>query len=154
MVGILLMDQLELILPKRGDSRTSEGSDERIVTSFLTEMDGLFSDSSKACVFIVGVTSFLENIDPAILRPGRIDIHVGIKNPDSSSRMEILKNIIKPMPNCLSDEEIENLVVITDGFNSSSLVDICREAAMVCIRKNIETLTINQFKCYISDRSI
>lgn len=53
---ILLMDQFDRIMPRRGSSKTSEGSDERIVTSFLTEMDGIFSDSRKAGVFIIGGT--------------------------------------------------------------------------------------------------
>jgi transitional endoplasmic reticulum ATPase len=139
-----LIDQLELVLPKRGTSATSEGGDERIVTSFLTEMDGVFSTGGSS-VFIVGVTSKKELVDLAILRPGRIDIHVEIPMPDFESRVQILGSVIRRMPNAVTVEEVDLIARRTNGVNSVSLVDMCREAAMVCIRTGAELLTINQF---------
>jgi transitional endoplasmic reticulum ATPase len=100
---ILLLDQFESIMAKRGTSSSSEGSGDRIVTSFLTEMDGIFTKGhSGSSIFIVAITSNILSIDEAVLRPGRLDIHVRVPFPDSNSRLEILNGILSGMPHALS----------------------------------------------------
>lgn len=100
---------------------------------------------SKESVFIIGITSQIDSIEPAILRPGRIDVHIRINMPNYKSREQIFANVLKCMPNSLSDEKIKELAIRTDGYSSSSLVDICREAAMVCIRKGLNQIDQDHF---------
>lgn len=139
------------MLPKRGNNSTSEGSGDRIVTSFLTEMDGIFSNSHQQGVFIIAVSSHKDSIDPAILRPGRLDIHVQLTLPDLLARRQILEGALKEMPNDLADSDFENLARQTDGKSSGDLINMCREAAMGCIRNDVPILSVKYLASLVSN---
>ncbi|KAI8892694.1 P-loop containing nucleoside triphosphate hydrolase protein [Globomyces pollinis-pini] len=152
---ILLMDQFDMMVSKRdGTSQTSQGSSNRIVTSFLTEMDGIFTDSSKLGVFIVAITNRIEQVDPAIIRPGRLDIHLHIPLPNTKSRKQILVETLKHMPNMLEESMIDEIVYKTEGYCSGDLINICREAAMISIRQNLECIQANQIEIVLDSLKI
>ena len=71
------------------------GAADRVINQILTEMDGM---SSKKNVFIIGATNRPDIIDPAILRPGRLDQLIYIPLPDEKSRMNILKANLRKSP--------------------------------------------------------
>ncbi|KAF9429780.1 hypothetical protein BGZ94_009548, partial [Podila epigama] len=83
---ILFIDQIDVLAPARGSTHTSENSGDRIVTSLLTEMDGFFTSGSgktaEVEVLVLAATNRPEVIDPAILRPGRLDQIAYIPVPD------------------------------------------------------------------------
>ncbi|KAJ3306102.1 hypothetical protein HDV03_000336 [Kappamyces sp. JEL0829] len=139
---IMLIDQLEALVSRRGADTSSEGSGDRITTSFLTEMDGIFSKGSLSRVFIVAVTNDIRSIDPAVLRAGRLDIHVKVPKPDQDSRTEILTRTLAKMPHDLTSEQLSLLALRTDGASSGDLVNLCREAAMAAIRSNQTKVTL------------
>jgi SpoVK/Ycf46/Vps4 family AAA+-type ATPase len=142
---VLLMDQIEMLLSRRGTNSSSQGSSDRIVTTFLTEMDGIFTSAKQTNVFIIATSSNLDEIDPAITRPGRIDIHVHIPLPEFHQRIEILNKMLENMPNSLTEADINNLALQTAGSTSGDIVNMCREAAMNCIRTGSDTITIQNF---------
>lgn len=133
-----------MILSKRGVKTTSHGSGDRIITSFLTEMDGILSKDSLN-IFIIAVTSHIEDVDPAVIRPGRLDIHIKIPMPDLAARRSILRQTIAKMPSDLDETEINEIANTLKQYSSGDLVNICREAAMNAIRSGRSTISATDF---------
>lgn len=93
---VLFFDELDSIAKARGGSAgDGGGAADRVINQILTEMDGM---SSKKNVFIIGATNRPDIIDPAILRPGRLDQLIYIPLPDEKSRMAILKANLRKSP--------------------------------------------------------
>lgn len=138
-----------MIVPRRnhGPSSTSQGSGERIVTSFLVEMDGILQkNNSKDCVFLIAVASDRTSIDPAILRPGRIDIHLELELPGQEARVSFLENSLSKLPqqDILEDREfLLDLGAKTKGFSNADLVMIIQKASMAAIRASSHHLKQN-----------
>lgn len=93
------------------------GAADRVINQILTEMDGM---SSKKNVFIIGATNRPDIIDPAILRPGRLDQLIYIPLPDEKSRMSILKaNLRKsPISKVIQGFSLSNTVIRSQFFKS------------------------------------
>merc|ERR1719309_1633148 len=92
---------------------------------------------SKKNVFIIGATNRPDIIDPAILRPGRLDQLIYIPLPDEASRMSILKANLRKSP--IADEvDIPYLAKMTRGFSGADLTEICQRACKLAIRESIE----------------
>ncbi len=100
----------------------------------LTEMDGV---SSRKNVFIIGATNRPDQIDPAILRPGRLDQLIYIPLPDEPSRLSILQATLKKSP-IAGDVDLNFLAKHTHGFSGSDLAEICQRAPSWTIRESIE----------------
>ncbi|CEG73834.1 hypothetical protein RMATCC62417_09136 [Rhizopus microsporus] len=144
---ILFIDQIDMLLPKRGTSQSTENTSDRIVTSFLTEMDGLLTktlDNNNAQIdlLVIAATNRIETMDPAVLRPGRFDERIHIPLPDSTQRLQIIKGISSKMPISLNDQEINELVQQTDKWSGAQLDNLFREAAMVSLRENVNNTEI------------
>merc|ERR1712182_43935 len=93
---ILFFDELDSIAVQRGSSvGDSGGSADRVLNQLLTEMDGM---NAKKTVFIIGATNRPDIIDPAVLRPGRLDQLIYIPLPDEGSRTNILKSVTRKSP--------------------------------------------------------
>ncbi|KAG9325936.1 hypothetical protein KVV02_005780 [Mortierella alpina] len=143
---ILFIDQIDILAPSRGSTHTSENSGDRIVTGLLTEMDGFFSGGSgkgaEVDVLVLAATNRPEVIDAAILRPGRLDQIVHIPVPDQKARQEILEGYMSKMPMRISPEEIADMARTTDGYSGADLENLCREAALICLRQDINNTEI------------
>ncbi|MBP7867201.1 MAG: AAA family ATPase [Acidobacteria bacterium] len=85
--AVVVFDELDAVAPTRGMYQGGAGVEHSIVNQLLTELDGFRSDN---LVIFVGTTNFLESIDPALLRPGRVELKVCIDYPDEAARREIL----------------------------------------------------------------
>ncbi|XP_022097918.1 nuclear valosin-containing protein-like isoform X2 [Acanthaster planci] len=131
---VIFFDELDALCPKRSDSAES-GSSARVVNQLLTEMDGL---EARKQVFIVGATNRPDIIDPAVLRPGRLDktLYVGIPSPED--RVAILKTVTKngTRPPLADDVILENIGHDDrcDGFSGADLAALVREASMAALR--------------------
>merc|ERR1712147_487254 len=103
---VLFFDELDSIARARGSSGgDAGGAGDRVINQILTEMDGM---GSKKSVFIIGATNRPDIIDPAVLRPGRLDQLIYIPLPDEGSRMNILKSVLRKSP--LSEQvDLEHL---------------------------------------------
>ncbi|KAJ2848831.1 hypothetical protein IWW36_003049 [Coemansia brasiliensis] len=153
---ILLFDHIDALAPQRGTSLSSENTSDRIVTSLLVEMDGFGShgmtDHLAPSVFVLAVTSRPHIVDPALLRPGRLDIHVGLDLPTAAQRMSILEGLLGKMPAAASisgnGDSLRKLVERTHGCTGADLANVCREAALCALRRDInsEMLTMADFE--------
>ncbi|KAI9496440.1 P-loop containing nucleoside triphosphate hydrolase protein [Zychaea mexicana] len=143
---ILFIDQIDMLLPKRGTSSSSENTSDRIVTSFLTAMDGLLTKSNtnnvQIDVLVVGATNRIEAIDPAVLRPGRFDEHIHVQRPNQKQRLAIIEGLCAKMPTVLTEEERIHLATETDRWTGASLDNLFREAAMVSLRESVQSSQI------------
>ncbi|GJJ73921.1 hypothetical protein EMPS_06279 [Entomortierella parvispora] len=144
---ILFIDQIDVLAPSRGSTHTSENSGDRIVTGLLTEMDGFFSGGSdkkgaEVDVLVLAATNRPEVIDTAILRPGRLDQIVHIPVPDAETRTAILSGYIAKMPVHISSDEVKLLAEQTEGYSGADLENLCREAALICLRQDIKNTEI------------
>uniref|UniRef100_A0A671PBM3 Transitional endoplasmic reticulum ATPase n=1 Tax=Sinocyclocheilus anshuiensis TaxID=1608454 RepID=A0A671PBM3_9TELE len=132
---ILFFDELDSIAKARGGGAgDAGGAADRVINQILTEMDGM---TNKKNVFIIGATNRPDIIDPAILRPGRLDQLIYIPLPDMPSRSAILRANLRKSP-IAKDVDLAYLSRITEGFSGADLTEICQRACKLAIREAIE----------------
>merc|ERR1711964_358430 len=132
---VLFFDELDSIAKARGGSvGDAGGAADRVINQILTEMDGM---GSKKNVFIIGATNRPDIIDPAILRPGRLDQLIYIPLPDDGSRMAILKSNLRKSP-VADNVDLPYLAKMTRGFSGADLTEICQRACKLAIRESID----------------
>jgi len=132
---VLFFDELDSIARSRGSSSgDAGGAGDRVINQILTEMDGM---GAKKNVFIIGATNRPDIIDPAVLRPGRLDQLIYIPLPDMGSRMNILKANLKRSP-IAKDVDLDFMAMKTEGFSGADLTEICQRACKLAIRESIE----------------
>jgi transitional endoplasmic reticulum ATPase len=132
---VLFFDELDSIARARGSSSgDAGGAGDRVINQILTEMDGM---GAKKNVFIIGATNRPDIIDPAIMRPGRLDQLIYIPLPDAPSRVAILKANLKNSP-IAKDVSLEFLAEHTKGYSGADLTEICQRACKLAIRESIE----------------
>jgi transitional endoplasmic reticulum ATPase len=142
---IVFFDEFDSIAPSRGRYTSSTGVGEKVLSQFLTELDGL---ERMKDIVVIAATNRPDILDPALVRPGRIDRVLLVATPDEKTQLEIIKIYTKNMPLAtgLKVEEIHSL--IDKGFSGADIETLCREAAMLALRENIRArvITLDHFK--------
>ncbi|SNT61876.1 transitional endoplasmic reticulum ATPase [Asanoa hainanensis] len=134
---LIFLDEVDALAPMRGQS-TDGGTTDRVVAALLTELDGI---ETLRDVVVIGATNRPDLIDPALLRPGRLERLVFVPPPDAAARAEILKAAAKGVP---LDPEVD-LVTLgreLDGFSAADCSALVREAALVAIRESLEATSV------------
>ncbi len=131
--AILFFDEIDSIVPRRGSSSTDAHVTERVISQFLTEMDGI--EELKG-VMVLGATNRVDLIDPAILRSGRFDLLLEVAKPDERAREAIFKIHSRNKP-LAGDVDLKELAAMTEGKAGAEIAGICRKAAMLAIREYI-----------------
>jgi transitional endoplasmic reticulum ATPase len=132
---VMFFDELDSIAKARGGSSgDAGGAGDRVLNQILTEMDGM---NAKKNVFIIGATNRPDQIDPALLRPGRLDQLIYIPLPDEKSRFSILNAALRKSP-VAPDVDLAFLARNTHGFSGADLTEICQRSAKLAIRESIE----------------
>ncbi len=127
--SIIFMDELDAIAPRR--EQVVGDVEKRVVAQLLALMDGL---NKRQNVIVIAATNIPNALDPALRRPGRFDREIAIPIPDRHGRQEILEIHSRGMP-LAKDVDLEHLAEITHGFVGADLEALCREAAMICLRR-------------------
>jgi transitional endoplasmic reticulum ATPase len=131
---VLFFDELDSIAQQRGSSSgDGGGAGDRVINQMLTEMDGV---GAKKNVFIIGATNRPDIIDPALMRPGRLDQLIYIPMPDYESRLSIFQANLRKCP-VAPDVDMEKLAKHTEGFSGADITEICQRAAKNAIREDI-----------------
>jgi transitional endoplasmic reticulum ATPase len=131
---ILFFDEIDSVVPRRGSSSTDAHVTERVISQFLTEMDGI--EELKGVV-VLAATNRLDMVDPAILRSGRFDILFELPKPDEKTREEIFKIHTKNKP-LAKEINLKEFAKDTEGKVGADIESICRKASMLAIREYIE----------------
>jgi transitional endoplasmic reticulum ATPase len=132
--AIIFLDEIDAIAPKREEVHGEV--EKRVVAQLLALMDGL---KSRGEVIVIGATNIPNSLDPALRRPGRFDREIAISIPDKYGRLEILHIHTRGMP-LADDVDLERLSQITHGFVGADLEALCREAAMIALRRIMPTI--------------
>jgi len=145
--AILFIDQIEMLARPRGLDSSAERTMDRLLSCLLMEMDGIASKishtetkegmSKQPSVMVVATTERKEMIDPALLRPGRLSIHIHLPLPDPSARLEILECKLFGLPFQLTTRQRQQIVEATHGWSGADLENLCREAALLALRQDI-----------------
>ena len=144
---IIFLDEVDSLVPRRGNGNSDSHVTENTVSQILTEIDGL---EELHNVLIIGATNRLDIVDEALLRPGRFDRIIEVGNPDSKGRNHILQIHTKKKP-LGTDVNIKKLVELTDGFSGAEIAAITNRAALVALKRyvtgksqNIKEIKISQ----------
>src|SRR5713101_1659234 len=127
--SIIFIDELDALAPKRSEANGE--LERRIVGQLLALMDGI---ASRGQVLLIGATNQPNSLDPALRRPGRFDREISLHVPDLHGRMEIL-SIHSRDAALAADIDFARLAQLTPGFVGADLEALCREAAMIALRR-------------------
>ena len=130
---VIFIDEVDAIATKRFDAQTGADREvQRVLLELLNQMDG-FDQTSQ--VMVIMATNRADTIDPALLRPGRLDRKIEFPMPDRRQKRLIFSTITSLMS--LSDEvDLEDFVSRADKLSGADIAVICQEAGMQAIRKN------------------
>ncbi len=129
--AIILFDEIDSFASAR--DMMSESFEATLVSQLLSLMDGL-NDLGRVCV--IATTNRPGAIDPALRRPGRFDHEIEIGLPDAEARLHILEIHTREMPTA-PDLDLGHIAQHTGSYSGADLEALCREAALVCMRRTI-----------------
>ena len=138
---IIFIDELDSLVPARGAGGAGEPQvTERVVNTLLAEMDGIEEMQS---VVVIGATNRPTLIDPALLRPGRLDELIYVTVPDKAGREHILKIHTKAMP-LAKDVDLSDLAARTEKFTGADLEDLTRRAGLAALRESLKAKKVTK----------
>jgi transitional endoplasmic reticulum ATPase len=135
--SLVFLDEIDALAPRRGQSFDS-GVTDRVVAALLTELDGI---DPLRDVVVLGATNRPDLIDPALLRPGRLEKLVFVDPPDAEARREILRGAGKSVP-LADDVDLDALAGELDGYSGADCVALLREAALTAMRRSIDAADV------------
>jgi transitional endoplasmic reticulum ATPase len=135
--SLVFLDEIDALAPRRGQSFDS-GVTDRVVAALLTELDGI---DPLRDVVVLGATNRPDLIDPALLRPGRLEKLVFVDPPDAQARREILRGAGKSVP-LADDVDLDALAGELDGYSGADCVALLREAALTAMRRSIDAADV------------
>ncbi|QKV77811.1 AAA family ATPase [Amycolatopsis sp. Hca4] len=131
--ALIFLDEIDALAPRRGQSSDS-GVADRVVAALLTELDGV---EPMREVVVLGATNRPELVDPALLRPGRLERRVYVPPPDAEARAAILAASSKNTP-LADDVDLEAVASTLDGYSAADCAALIREAALTAMRESLE----------------
>jgi transitional endoplasmic reticulum ATPase len=130
---IVFFDEIDSLVPARGASSSDSHVAERVLSQFLTELDGI--EELKGVV-VLGATNRPDMLDPAVLRPGRFDHAVEIPLPDEEDRREIFAVHLRNKP-LAAGIDPGNLAAESEGFTGADIASVCNKAALSAVRRAV-----------------
>jgi transitional endoplasmic reticulum ATPase len=131
--ALIFLDEVDALAPRRGQSSDS-GVADRVVAALLTELDGA---QPLRDVVVVGATNRPELIDPALLRPGRLERLIYVPPPDGAARADILRAAAAHTP-LAPDVDLDALGAELEGYSAADCAAVLREAALTAMRESLE----------------
>ncbi|KAK7206589.1 ribosome biogenesis ATPase RIX7 [Myxozyma melibiosi] len=129
---VIFFDEIDALVPVRDDSRESTS---RMVNTLLTELDGV---NDRKGIYVIAATNRPDMIDPAMLRPGRLDKPLFVELPNARERAEIFKTVAKKTP---IDDNVDFDALAQDercrNFSGADIAALVRESAVCALRKAV-----------------
>ena len=130
---IIFFDELDSITSARGHHAGDSGVSDRVINQLLTELDGL---EARKTIFTIGATNRPDIIDPAIIRPGRLDQLIYIPLPDEPARLSIFKATMRKI-SVADNVNFGALAHSTEGFSGADIAEICNKATRFAIKSTL-----------------
>ncbi|MFF0817332.1 AAA family ATPase [Rhodococcus sp. NPDC003318] len=135
--SMIFLDEVDALAPRRGQS-TDSGVTDRVVAALLTELDGV---EPLRDVVVVGATNRPDLIDPALLRPGRLERLVFVPPPDADARGAILRTAGRSVP-LADDVDLDALAVELEGYSAADCSALLRESALAAMRRSVDAADV------------
>ncbi|KAI9728699.1 MAG: hypothetical protein M1828_002805 [Chrysothrix sp. TS-e1954] len=135
---VVFFDELDALVPRRDDALSESSA--RVVNTLLTELDGI---ASRTGVYVIAATNRPDQIDAAMLRPGRLGKHIYVDVPGPDERVEILETVMRGMP--VESEGLKEFARHCDGFSGADLAGLYHEAANRAIDREAEIVEMADF---------
>ncbi|WP_372462981.1 AAA family ATPase [Pseudonocardia kujensis] len=135
--ALVFLDEVDALAPRRGGS-TDSGVADRVVAALLTELDGA---TPLREVVVVGATNRPELVDPALLRPGRLERLVFVPPPDAEARADILRAAGRNTP-LAADVDLAALAAELEGYSAADCAAVLREAALTAMRESLDATEV------------
>ncbi|KAF9094458.1 transport between ER and Golgi ATPase protein [Mortierella sp. GBA35] len=139
---IIIFDELDAICKQRGSKNDNTGVGDSVVNQLLAKMDGVEQLNN---ILIIGMTNRKDMIDEALLRPGRMEVHMEIGLPDESGRLQILKiHTHKAMENNLlaPDVDMVELAALTKNFTGAEINGLVKSAYSFAFNRHVKVGTL------------
>ena len=134
---LVFLDEVDALAPIRGQA-SDGGTTDRVVAALLTELDGV---EALRNVVVVGATNRPDLIDPALLRPGRLERLIYVPPPDADGRTDILRASARTVP--LAPEiDLAALAGELEGFSAADCAALIREAALAAMRQSLDAAQV------------
>lgn len=143
---IIIFDEIDAICKSRGSTRDSSGVGDSIVNQLLAKIDGVDSLNN---ILLIGMTNRMDMIDEALLRPGRLEVHVEISLPDENGRQEILNIHTKSMRAkgyLDASVSIPWVASHTKNFSGAELEGLVRSATSFALNRKVDASDISKAK--------
>ncbi|SDO87281.1 AAA family ATPase [Lentzea jiangxiensis] len=137
--ALIFLDEVDALAPRRGQS-SDAGVADRVVAALLTELDGV---EPLRDVVVIAATNRPELIDPALLRPGRLERLVYVPPPDADARTEILKAASRNTP-LAADVDLHTLATELEMYSAADCAALVREAALTAMRESLDAAEVTR----------
>jgi len=134
---LVFLDEVDALAPRRGQSSDS-GVTDRVVAALLTELDGVEAMSD---VVVLGATNRPELVDPALLRPGRLERLVYVQPPDADARAAILRSATRNTPLAV-EVDLDELAGSLTGYSAADCAALVRESALTAMRESLDATEV------------
>ncbi len=139
--SIIFIDEIDAVGRQRGTSLTTNDEREQTLNQLLVEMDGF---DSRQAVVVIAATNRPDNLDQALLRPGRFDRRVTVDRPDWKGRQAILMIHARGVP-LATDVDLQQIARMTTGMVGADLANLVNESALLAARRNLDRVDM---KCF------
>ncbi|KAK9479062.1 P-loop containing nucleoside triphosphate hydrolase protein [Lipomyces japonicus] len=139
---IIIFDELDAICKQRGSRNDSTGVSDSVVNQLLSKMDGVDQLNN---ILIIGMTNRIDMIDEALLRPGRLEVHMEVSLPDEAGRKQILKiHTTKMRTNKVmaTDVNLDELAALTKNFSGAELNGLVKSATSFAFNRHVKVGTV------------
>jgi len=141
--AIVFIDEVDAIATKRFDAQTGADREvQRILLELLNQMDGFDQDHT---VKVIMATNRWDSLDPALLRPGRLDRKIEFPLPDRRQRRLVYQTVTNKM-NLSPEVELEDFVARPEKITAADIAAICQEAGMQAVRRNRYVILAKDFE--------
>jgi vesicle-fusing ATPase len=151
---VIIFDELDAVCKQRGTSGGSTGVGDSVVNQLLSKLDGVDQLNN---VLLIGMTNRMDMIDEALLRAGRLEVHMEISLPDEAGRAQILKIHTTKMRtnNVLEiDVNVEELAKLTKNFSGAEINGLIKAASSFAFNRHIKVGTMASIKPDVEDMKV
>ncbi|KAI6135198.1 P-loop containing nucleoside triphosphate hydrolase protein [Pisolithus thermaeus] len=139
---IIIFDELDAVFKQRGSTNNGTGVGDSVVNQLLSKMDGVDRLNN---ILVIGMTNRLDMIDEALLRPGRLEVHMEISLPDARGRYQILRiHTAKMRTNKVMDDDVdlEELAQLTKNYSGAEIEGFVKSATSFALNRHVKVGTL------------